>query len=124
MLIFVDTGPCDLSAHSLYNRKLSRNVCAINKPASPPTERAILFVHGFSSDLRKTWRQIPYLLMEEPSLAEWDFCSFGYQSRLDIRDPMFDKSMDRLAIRLTPENRFLIADLRPPGQNCYSRNRL
>src|SRR4051812_45281304 len=46
---------------------------------------AIVFVHGFGGDLRKTWGKFPDFIAEEPRMAKWDIFSIGYPSRL-----MFD----------------------------------
>ncbi|MFZ0706477.1 MAG: alpha/beta hydrolase [Candidatus Korobacteraceae bacterium] len=54
--------------------------------SSKPTNRAaIIFVHGFTGDLRKTWRNIPKILhpddAKQPSyLDDWDLAGFGYSS--------------------------------------------
>jgi pimeloyl-ACP methyl ester carboxylesterase len=41
---------------------------------------AIVFVHGFTGDLRKTWRNIPNLLRQYGNLNDWDMLGFGYSS--------------------------------------------
>ena len=50
-------------------------------------QTAIVFVHGFSGDARKTWGQFPDFIMQTSGLAEWDVFSFGYSTSLmpDIR---------------------------------------
>jgi pimeloyl-ACP methyl ester carboxylesterase len=47
---------------------------------------AIVFVHGFTGDVEKTWGEIPHLLHQQPELAGWDLVGFGYESgrRFDI----------------------------------------
>jgi alpha/beta hydrolase fold len=47
---------------------------------------AIVFVHGFTGDVVKTWGEIPHLLHQQPELAGWDLAGFGYESgcRFDI----------------------------------------
>src|SRR5258707_9030691 len=43
---------------------------------------AVVFVHGFSGDRRRTWGQIPDFLRGEPTLSGWDMFGFGYKSNL------------------------------------------
>ncbi len=47
---------------------------------------AVVFVHGFTGDVRKTWNTIPDFLHAESKLAGWDLFGFGYRSTgwLDI----------------------------------------
>jgi pimeloyl-ACP methyl ester carboxylesterase len=47
---------------------------------------AIVFVHGFTGDVEKTWGDIPKFLHDQPDLAGWDLAGFGYESgrRFDI----------------------------------------
>jgi pimeloyl-ACP methyl ester carboxylesterase len=47
-------------------------------------DAAIVFIHGFTGDWRKTWGRIPEFL--RPSLANWDLYGFGYESnrRFDL----------------------------------------
>jgi tetratricopeptide (TPR) repeat protein len=47
---------------------------------------AIVFVHGFTGDVQKTWGDIPKLLHDQTKLGGWDLAGFGYQSkrRFDI----------------------------------------
>ena len=57
------------------------------RPASSAqNETAIVFVHGFTGDVKKTWRRIPEFLQENPSLNEWDLLGVGYEStwRFDL----------------------------------------
>src|SRR5262249_7582765 len=51
-----------------------------------PNETAIVFVHGFTGDVEKTWRRIPEFLRHSPGLNEWDLLGVGYQSnrRFDL----------------------------------------
>ena len=46
----------------------------------PQNRVAIVFVHGFTGDRRRTWGHIPDFLQAEPRLAGWDFFFFGYSS--------------------------------------------
>jgi pimeloyl-ACP methyl ester carboxylesterase len=69
---------------------------------------AIVFVHGFTGDRRKTWGTIPDLLQAEPGLAGWDLFGFGYQSkrRFDILKLWSaDAKLEEIATELfsTPE---------------------
>ena len=53
------------------------------RPASSAkNETAIVFVHGFTGDVAKTWRRIPEFLQADPRLNEWDLLGFGYQGHL------------------------------------------
>jgi hypothetical protein len=47
-------------------------------------QAAIVFIHGFTGDWRKTWGKIPEFL--QPSLKNWDLYGFGYESnrRFDL----------------------------------------
>jgi pimeloyl-ACP methyl ester carboxylesterase len=47
---------------------------------------AIVFVHGFTGDVKKTWGDIPQFLRAQPELTGWDLAGFGYESgrRFDI----------------------------------------
>lgn len=51
-----------------------------NKTSDSPNRVAVVFVHGFSGDLRKTWGQIPDLLISSGLLPGWDLFGFGYSS--------------------------------------------
>jgi Alpha/beta hydrolase family len=51
----------------------------------PGNRTAIIFVHGFTGDLRKTWRNIPTILHPDDAnqtryLDDWDLAGFGYAS--------------------------------------------
>jgi hypothetical protein len=50
-------------------------------------DSALVFVHGFTGEIRKTWGRFPEFLTAEPRLAGWDLACFGYRSRpwLDLR---------------------------------------
>jgi len=50
-------------------------------------DAAVVFVHGFSGDARKTWGQFPEFFLHTDGLADWDVFSFGYSTSLmpDIR---------------------------------------
>src|SRR5271166_4621087 len=57
------------------------------RPASTAkNDTAIVFVHGFTGDVAKTWRRIPEFLRNDPRLNEWDLLGVGYQSnrRFDL----------------------------------------
>src|SRR5579872_3201534 len=43
-------------------------------------QAAIVFVHGFTGDLRKTWNQIPEFLQSDRRTRGWDLFGFGYAS--------------------------------------------
>jgi len=49
-------------------------------------DTAIVFVHGFTGDVEKTWRRIPEFLRNDPRLNDWDLLGVGYQSnrRFDL----------------------------------------
>lgn len=51
-----------------------------NSTSNQPGRVAIVFVHGFSGDLRKTWGTIPDLLASSSLLPGWDLFGFGYSS--------------------------------------------
>ena len=53
--------------------------------SKPGNRAAIIFVHGFTGDLRNTWRNIPTILHpDDPTLPryldDWDLAGFGYSS--------------------------------------------
>lgn len=52
--------------------------------AATNNQAAIVFIHGFTGDWRKTWGRIPEFL--HPSLENWDLYGFGYESnrRFDL----------------------------------------
>jgi pimeloyl-ACP methyl ester carboxylesterase len=47
---------------------------------------AVVFVHGFTGDVEKTWGRIPEFLRDSPGLNEWDLLGVGYQThrRFDL----------------------------------------
>lgn len=45
-----------------------------------PNQAAVVFVHGFTGDVRKTWRRIPEFLQNMSSFRDWDLLGFGYRS--------------------------------------------
>jgi pimeloyl-ACP methyl ester carboxylesterase len=51
------------------------------------TDRALLFIHGFSGDQQETWGLFPTLMGTNTSLNDWDILSLGYSTSLlpDIR---------------------------------------
>jgi len=67
---------------------MSKTVEFVNFRAASltPNETAIVFVHGFTGDVEKTWRRIPEFLRDSPGLNEWDLLGVGYQSnrRFDL----------------------------------------
>src|SRR5271170_5976133 len=79
--------------------------------AGPPQERiAIVFVHGFSGDLRRTWGEIPALLESSGRLPGWDLFGFGYSSnkRFDLlglwsADPALEQIAEKLTTTLELE---------------------
>ncbi len=53
--------------------------------SKPGNRAAVIFIHGFTGDLRNTWRNIPTILHpDDPSqtryLDDWDLAGFGYSS--------------------------------------------
>ena len=48
--------------------------------SGPNNRAAIVFVHGFTGDVRKTWRNIPGLIKKDGRLNDWDMLGFGYVS--------------------------------------------
>jgi pimeloyl-ACP methyl ester carboxylesterase len=84
------------------------------RPASSAkNETAIVFVHGFTGDVAKTWRRIPEFLQGDPRLNEWDLLGVGYQSnrRFDLTGLWSsDARLEEIAImlharpELSPEN--------------------
>ena len=66
-------------------------------------ETAIVFVHGFTGDVAKTWGRIPALLEDDPCLNEWDMLGFGYKStrRFDLTGLWSsDARLEEIAIML------------------------
>src|SRR5262249_26114888 len=71
---------------------------------------AIVFVHGFTGDLKGTWGKIPQFLAADPHLSGWDLFGFGYQSRRSfdiLKLWSADARLEEIAIELnaTPELR-------------------
>jgi hypothetical protein len=56
-------------------------IAKFNVSAPDQNQVAIVFVHGFTGDLKGTWGQIPKFLAADPQLSGWDLFGFGYQSR-------------------------------------------
>ena len=52
-----------------------------NSAATERRKTAVVFVHGFTGDVRATWRRIPEFLQAMQRLRDWDLLGFGYQSR-------------------------------------------
>jgi pimeloyl-ACP methyl ester carboxylesterase len=76
-------------------------------------ETALVFVHGFTGDVAKTWRRIPEFLQAEHRLNDWDLLAIGYQSnrRFDVTGLWSaDARLEEIAImlhsrpELSPEN--------------------
>lgn len=68
------------------------------------TDRAIVFIHGFSGDLANTWASFPTLIGTEVALNDWDILSLGYGTSLlpDIRSVWSaDPDLPILAIHLS-----------------------
>ena len=64
---------------------------------------AIVFVHGFTGDVEKTWGNIPEFLNQQPELAGWDLVGFGYESkrRFDIVNLWSaDASLEEISTKL------------------------
>ncbi len=49
-------------------------------PGAKANKAAIIFVHGFTGDVRTTWRSIPAYLKPMDALQDWDLRGFGYHS--------------------------------------------
>ena len=80
-----------------------------NTGANQANRVAIVFVHGFSGDLRGTWGNIPTLLQSSGMLPGWDLYGFGYPSTrwIDLlglwsADPDLERISDRLFTKLEP----------------------
>lgn len=78
-------------------------------------EAAVVFIHGFSGKIQKTWGRFPEFLSAEPRLDDWDIYSVGYSTRLiPARIPFWtsDASIPRLAtllrtkLKLPPLDRY------------------
>jgi pimeloyl-ACP methyl ester carboxylesterase len=52
-----------------------------NDRSTASNDVAMVFVHGFTGDLKGTWGRIPEFLQTGPGLSGWDLFGFGYQSR-------------------------------------------
>jgi pimeloyl-ACP methyl ester carboxylesterase len=67
---------------------MAKNVKFINfrSASSTKNKTAVVFVHGFTGDVAKTWRRIPEFLQADPRLNEWDLLGVGYEShrRFDL----------------------------------------
>lgn len=74
------------------------------RPASSAkNETAIVFVHGFTGNVAKTWRRIPEFLQADRRLNEWDLLGVGYQSnrRFDLTGLWSsDARLEEIAIML------------------------
>jgi pimeloyl-ACP methyl ester carboxylesterase len=74
------------------------------RPASSAkNETGIVFVHGFTGDVAKTWRHIPEFLQADSRLKEWDLLGVGYQSNRRFDLPGLwssDARLEEIAIML------------------------
>ncbi len=69
---------------------------------------AVIFLHGFKGDIRKTWADFPWFLMADGQLNDWDIYSVGYDSNLLVPElrglwkavPDIQKLADTLATRI------------------------
>jgi pimeloyl-ACP methyl ester carboxylesterase len=71
--------------------------------SSAKNSTALVFVHGFTGDVVKTWRHIPEFLQTDPRLNEWDLLGVGYQSNLRFDLPGLwssDARLEEIAIML------------------------
>jgi alpha-beta hydrolase superfamily lysophospholipase len=71
--------------------------------SSAHSDTAIVFVHGFTGDVEKTWRRIPEFLRNNPGLNDWDLLGVGYQSnrRFDLTGLWSsDARLEEIAIML------------------------
>ncbi len=66
------------------------------RPASARNDTAIVFVHGFTGDVVKTWRRIPEFLRTNSGLNDWDLVGVGYESHLRFDLPGLWSSDARL----------------------------
>src|SRR5580704_641443 len=57
------------------------NFGRLDSGSSQNNEAAIVFVHGFTGDWKKTWGRIPEFLAADRKLQGWDLFGFGYESR-------------------------------------------
>lgn len=72
------------------------------------TDSALIFLHGFTGDLRKTWGDFPLYLVAQPDLTDWDVFSVRFSSNLFIPElrglwkatPEIQKLADTLATRI------------------------
>lgn len=72
------------------------------------TDSALIFLHGFTGDLRKTWGDFPLYLVAQPDLTDWDVISVRFSSSLFIPElrgfwkatPEIQKLADTLATRI------------------------
>ncbi len=71
--------------------------------SSARNDTALVFVHGFTGDVEKTWRRIPEFLRDNASLNEWDLLGVGYQSKRRFDLPGLwssDARLEEIAILL------------------------
>jgi len=43
---------------------------------------AVVFIHGFTGDVQKTWGNFPEFLKQHPDITDWDIFSIGYPTSL------------------------------------------
>ena len=70
---------------------------------APKAKAAIVFVHGFTGDIEKTWGEFPALLRDDLKLDGWDIYAAGYDShlRLDVTKIWSaDPNLDKVALKL------------------------
>lgn len=72
------------------------------------TDSALIFLHGFTGNYRKTWGDFPIFLIAHPDLTDWDVISIQFTSNLFIPElrglwkaaPDIQKLADTLATRI------------------------
>ncbi len=47
-------------------------------------DTAVLFVHGFGQNSANTWGKFPFIVSQEPRLADWDIFSIGYATSMTM----------------------------------------
>lgn len=58
------------------------SVPTVSAIRSANSQTAILFVHGFGGDWKKTWGEFPKLVAADKRLNDWDIYSIGYATAL------------------------------------------
>jgi pimeloyl-ACP methyl ester carboxylesterase len=59
----------------------SMNFGRLDSGSSSDNCAALVFVHGFTGDWKRTWGKIPEFLRRDQRLNGWDFFGFGYESK-------------------------------------------